>query len=63
MASKVPNMNAVSTPPPRADEYEVDEPLAGEADEVHASTRRAPVVGHIGQTDHEPQGDGQVDGW
>ena len=43
------------------DEYEVDEPLAGEADEVHASTRGAPVVGDVGQTDHEPQGDGEVD--
>ena len=43
------------------DEDEVDEPFAGEADEVHAPARRAPVVGHIGQTDHEPQRDRQVD--
>src|SRR5439155_17682667 len=43
------------------DEYEVDEPLAGEADEVHASARGAPVVGNVGQTHHKPQGDGEVD--
>ena len=42
------------------DQHVVDEPLAREADEVHASLVRAERAAHVRVRDDEPQHDGQV---
>ena len=42
------------------DQPVVEAPLAGEAHEVHALVVGAPVAGCVGEPDHQPQQDGQV---
>ena len=42
------------------DQHVVDDPLAGEADEVHPPLVRPHDAAHVRVGDHEPQGDGQV---
>ena len=48
-------------PAPERDQHVVDEPLAREADEVHAPLVRAERAAHVRVGDGEPQHDGQME--
>ena len=49
-------------PATERDQHVVDEPLAREADEVHAPLVRPDGAAHVRVGDREPEDDGQVDG-
>ena len=47
---------------PEGDQHVVDEPFAGEADEVHAPLVRPQDTAHVRVGDDEPQHHGQMSG-